>query len=210
MKPTHITLAPTLLVVWLVTAALAGDPLPSWNDGPAKQSVVEFVSKVTNKEALDFVRPEERIAVFDNDGTLWAEQPMYVQLAFVLDRVKDLAPQHPEWKDKQPFKAALENDRQTLAKMGLKGGLELIVATHAGVTTEEFDRVVKEWLARARHPRFKRPYTDLVYQPMLELLAYLRENGFKTYIISGGGVEFMRPWAEAVYGVRPSKSWGAP
>lgn len=209
MKPTHITLAATLLVVWLVTAALAGDPLPSWNDGPAKQSIVEFVAKVTKKEAPDFMRPEERIAVFDNDGTLWAEQPMYVQLAFVLDRVKDLAPQHPEWKDKQPFKAALENDRQTLARMGLKGGLELIAATHAGVTTEEFDRVVKKWLATARHPRFKRPYTDLVYQPMLELLAYLRENGFKTYIISGGGVEFMRPWAEAVYGVPPEQIVGS-
>ncbi|MGD8658056.1 MAG: HAD family hydrolase, partial [Desulfobacterales bacterium] len=157
----------------------------------------------------DFVPSAERIAVFDNDGTLWVEKPMYVQLAFALDRVKALAPQHPEWKDNQPFKAALEGDLKTVAAGGEHALLELIMATHAGMTTDAFAQVVTDWLASAKHPRFNRPYTDLVYQPMLELLTYLRANGFKTYIISGGGIEFMRPWTEKVYGIPPEQVVGS-
>jgi len=159
------------------------------------------VSRVTVQGGSDFVPPAERVAVFDNDGTLWLEQPMYVQLAFALDRVKALAPLHPEWKDKQPFKAVLEGDMKALAAAGEHGLVELVMASHAGMTTNEFEKITAEWLASARDPRFKRPYTELVYQPMLELLAYLRANGFKTFIVSGGGIEFMRPWTERVYGV---------
>ena len=185
------------------------DPLPSWNDGTTKQAIVEFVARVTRQGGADFVPPPERIATFDNDGTLWAEHPMYFQLAFALDRVKAMAPQHPEWKDKQPFKAAIEGDMTTLAESGEHGLVELIMASHAGMTTEEFAQIVTDWLATARHPRFKRPYSDLVYQPMLELLAYLRANGFKTYIVSGGGIEFMRPWTEKAYGVPPEQVVGS-
>ncbi len=185
------------------------DPLPSWNDGTTKQAIVEFVARVTRQGGADFVPPPERIATFDNDGTLWAEHPMYFQLAFALDRVKAMAPQHPEWKDKQPFKAAIEGDMKTLAESGEHGLVELIMVSHAGMTTEEFAQIVTDWLATARHPRFKRPYTDLVYQPMLELLTYLRANGFKTYIVSGGGIEFMRPWTEKVYGIPPEQVVGS-
>jgi phosphoglycolate phosphatase-like HAD superfamily hydrolase len=187
----------------------AEDALPSWNDGPAKQSIISFVEQVTDPDSESFVKPEERIATFDNDGTLWAEQPLYVQLAFAIDRVKQLAPTHPEWKTQQPFKAVLENDQKALAASGHKGLLELIMATHAGMTTVEFEEIVKNWLATAKHPRFNRPYTELVYQPMLELLAYLRANGFKTYIVSGGGIEFMRPWSEQVYGIPPGQVVGS-
>jgi hypothetical protein len=155
------------------------------------------------------VVPEQRIATFDNDGTLWSEQPMYFQLFFAIDRVKSLAPQNPAWKTQQPFKAVLENDMQALAASGEKGLLELVMATHAGMTTTEFEQTVKDWLAAAKHPRFKRPFTDLVYQPMLEVLAYLRANGFKTYIVSGGGIEFMRPWTEGVYGIPPEQVVGS-
>jgi hypothetical protein len=193
----------------LVGVASAADPLPSWNEGAAKQAVVQFVNGVTNRAGPKYVAPAERIAVFDNDGTLWVEQPMYVQLAFVLDRVKGLAPKHPEWQEKPPFKAALSNDLQALAASGERGLLELVMATHAGMTAQQFDKVVTDWLAKARHPKFKRPYTELVYQPMLELLAYLRANGFKTYIVSGGGLEFMRPWTEKVYGVPPEQVVGS-
>ena len=185
------------------------DPLPSWNDGASKQAIVEFVGKITRQGGPDFVAPAARVAVFDNDGTLWTEQPMYVQLAFALDRVKAMAPLHPEWKDKQPFKAVLDGDMKTLAESGERGLLELVMATHAGMTTDEFKKIVSDWLATARHPRFNRPYTELVYQPMVELLAYLRANGFKTFIVSGGGVEFMRPWAERVYGVPPEQVVGS-
>ncbi len=185
------------------------DPLPSWNEGPAKQAIVQFVRLVTDKSAPQYVPPEQRIATFDNDGTLWAEQPIYFQGFFALDRVKALAPQHPEWKEKQPFKAVLENDMSALALAGEKGLAEIVMATHAGMTTEEFEKIVKDWLATAKHPRFNRPLTDLVYQPMLELLAYLRENAFKTYIVSGGGVEFMRPWTEKVYGIPPEQVVGS-
>jgi phosphoserine phosphatase len=196
-----------LLAAWaalpLMGCAVAGDggpadPLPSWNGGPAKTAIVEFVEAVTTEGGVDYVPPDARIATFDNDGTLWAEQPIYFQFAFALDRIKALAPQHPEWQDTQPFKAVLEGDPKALAASGEEGLLEIIAATHAGMTTDEFSAIVADWLATARHPRFDRPYTELVYQPMLELLAYLRESGFKTFIVSGGGVEFMRVFAERV------------
>jgi hypothetical protein len=190
-------------------SAEAGDPLPSWNEGAAKRSIIDFVNRVTQPGSPDFVAPEQRIATFDNDGTLWSEQPMYFQLFFAIDRVKALAPKNPAWKTQQPFKAVLENDMQTLAASGEKGLLELVMATHAGNTTEEFEQIVKDWLAAAKHPKTDRPYTDLVFQPMLEVLAYLRANGFKNYIISGGGIEFMRPWTESVYGIPPEQVVGS-
>ncbi|WP_425515734.1 HAD family hydrolase [Rhizobium laguerreae] len=185
------------------------DPLPSWNDTASKAAIVSFVEKVTGQGSPDFVPENERVAVFDNDGTLWVEHPMYTQLAFALDRVKAFAPQHPEWKETQPFKAVLEGDMKTLAASGEKGLMELIMTTHAGMTSGDFQKVVTDWLASARDPKFKRPYTELVYQPMIELLAYLRANGFKTFIVSGGGVEFMRPWVEKVYGVPPEQVIGS-
>ena len=199
----------TIFTICICSVSYAADPLPSWNDGPAKQSIISFVNQVTDPNSESFVKPEERIATFDNDGTLWAEQPLYAQLAFVIDRVKELAPAHPEWKTQQPFKAVLENDKEALAESGYEGLLELLMATHAGMTNAEFEAIVKEWLATARHPRFNRPYTELVYQPMLELLSYLRANGFKTYIVSGGGIEFMRPWTEQVYGIPPEQVVGS-
>jgi hypothetical protein len=189
--------------------AVTGSPLFSWNDGAAKKAITEFVSRVTRQGGPDFVPPDERIATFDNDGTLWVEHPMYTQLAFAFDRVKAMAPMHPEWKDKQPFKAVLDGDMKTLGAAGEHGMAELMMATHAGMTTEEFQKIVTDWFATARHPRWKRPYTELLYQPMIELLAYLRANGFKTYIVSGGGVEFMRPWTERVYGVPPEQVVGS-
>jgi hypothetical protein len=191
------------------TVARAADPLPSWNDGPTKAAIVAFVDKVTKPGSPDFVPEPERIATFDNDGTLWAEQPMYVQLFFALDRVKALAPQHPEWKSTQPFKAALEGDMKSLASSGEKGLVTLVMATHAGMTTTEFAKIVRDWIATARHPTTHRLYTQMVYQPMLELLAYLRANGFKTFIVSGGGIEFMRPWTDEVYGVPPEQVVGS-
>lgn len=191
------------------SAIAQDDPLPSWNEGLAKHSLLNFVNEVTRQDSPDFVSLLQRVATFDNDGTLWCEQPMYVQFAFALDRVKALAPMNPDWTNKQPFKAALEGDMKTLAESGERGLVELIMATHSGMTVDEFEQIVKDWLATARHPRFHRPYTDLVYQPMIELLAYLRANGFKTFIVSGGGVEFMRPWAEKVYGVPPEQVVGS-
>jgi len=202
-------LAIILCLVTALPATAKSDPLPSWKDGPAKTSIIEFVDAVTTEGGPDYVPPAERIAVFDNDGTLWAEQPIYVQLAFAMDRVKQLAPEHPEWKDTQPFKAVLENDQEALADAGVKGILELVMASHAGMTSEEFSGIATDWLATARHPRFDRPYTELVYRPMLELLDYLRANDIKTYIISGGGIEFMRPWTEAVYGIPPEQVFGS-
>jgi phosphoserine phosphatase len=196
-------------VLALSSAAAAADVLPSWNDGPTKQAIVQFVEEVTTIGGPKFVHPAERIAVFDNDGTLWAEQPMYFQLAFALDRVKALAPQHPEWKDHEPFKSVLAEDLAGVAAGGEKGLLALIAATHGGMTSEEFDKTVRDWVAAAKHPRFQRPYTDLVYQPMLELLAYLRANDFKTHIVSGGGIEFVRSFAEPVYGVPPEQVVGS-
>ncbi len=193
----------------LAQAATSANPLPSWNEGATKQSILDFVATVTREGSPDFMPPAERIATFDNDGTLWVEHPMYTQLVFVLDRVKALAPQHPEWKDTQPFKAALEGDMKTLAASGEHGLLELVMATHPGMTANEFQNIVVDWIATARHPRFKRLYTDLAYLPMLELLAYLRANAFKTFIVSGGGIEFMRPWTESVYGVPPEQVVGS-
>lgn len=191
-------------------AALArSDPLPSWNDTAAKQAILSFVQAVTTEGSPDFVPPSERVAVFDNDGTLWVESPIYTQLAFVIDRVKALAPDHPEWASTQPFQAALDNDLAALSAAGEKGLIELLMATHAGMSTEAFDAVVTGWIATARDGRFKRPYTELVYQPMLELLAYLRAKEFETFFVSGGGVEFMRPRTEAVYGIPPQNVMGS-
>lgn len=187
----------------------AGDALPSWNDGPAKRAIVDFVARVTDADGPDFVPPSERIATFDNDGTLWSEQPLYFQLQFAMDRIKALAPEHPEWKTTQPFKAVLENDRTALAKSGEEGLLQLVMASHSGLTVAEFNEIASEWMKSARHPRFGRPYNDIVFQPMLELLAYLRSHGFKTFIVSGGGVEFMRPWTERVYGIPPEQVVGS-
>ncbi len=200
---------PQLLLPTTVRAQVPAAALASWNDTASRQAIVTFVQRVTGQGSPDFMPPAERIATFDNDGTLWCEHPMYVQLAFALDRVKALAPLHPEWKDTQPFKAVLEGDMKTLAESGEHGMAELVMATHAGMTTEEFQKIVTDWLATARHPRFKRAYTELAYQPMIELLAYLRANGFKTFIVSGGGVEFMRPWTERVYGVPPEQVVGS-
>ncbi len=185
------------------------DPLSSWNEGSTKQSILDFVRGVTTAGRPHFVKPEERIAVFDNDGTLWSEQPFYFQVAFVLDRMKAMAPQHPEWKDNPLYAAVLNNDMKTVAAGGEKAILELAMMTHAGMTTDEFAKIVADWIASARHPKFNRLYTDVIYQPMLELLAYLRANGFKTFIVSGGGVEFMRVWVEQVYGIPPEKVIGS-
>ena len=185
------------------------DPLPSWNDGKSKQSIMDFVSKVTEKGSPDFVAIPERIATFDNDGNLWAEQPMYFQLFFAADRVKALAPQHPEWQTEEPFASLLKGDVSGVLAGGMKSVGEIIMASHAGMTTEEFEAIVTDWVANARHPVTRRPYTQMVYQPMLELLAYLRANDFKTFIVSGGGIEFMRPWTESVYGIPPEQVIGS-
>jgi len=206
MQRSLIALGCSLLVSG---CAVTRDPLPSWHDGPSKKAILDFVSHVTKPGSIDFVPPAERIATFDNDGTLWSEQPMYFQLFFALDRVKELAAQHPEWRRKQPFKAVLEDDLKTVLAGGEHALLELVMASHAGNTTEEFSQTVKEWLTTAKHPKTGRPYTDMVYQPMLELLAYLRANGFKTFIVSGGGIEFMRPWTEQVYGIPPEQVVGS-
>ncbi|PYL81134.1 MAG: haloacid dehalogenase [Verrucomicrobia bacterium] len=197
------------IVIAGLTTAYAQDPLSSWNDGPTKQAIVAFVAKVSKEGSPDFVPPAERIATFDNDGTLWCEQPMYFQLFFALDRVKTLAPQHPEWKTKEPFASLLKGDVKGALAGGEHAILEIIVATHAGMTTAEFEKIVADWIATAKHPKFKRPYTECIYQPMVELLAYLRANGFKTFIVSGGGIEFMRPWTEKVYGIPPEQVVGS-
>jgi len=191
------------------TPAQAADPLLSWNDGPTKQAIVKFVGDVTREGGPNFVAEPERIATFDNDGTLWAEQPMYFQLAFALDRVKALAPQHPEWKDKEPFASLLKGDLKSALAGGEPAIFQIVMATHAGMTTAEFEQIVKDWIATAKHPKTKRLYTEMVYQPMLELLTYLRANGFKTFIVSGGGIEFMRPWTEKVYGIPPEQVVGS-
>jgi phosphoglycolate phosphatase-like HAD superfamily hydrolase len=208
----------TLLVILLATVLAArrsglafaqSDPLPSWNDGAVKKSITDFVARVTTPATPDFVPPEMRIATFDNDGTLWCEQPVYFQVAFAIDRFEALASQHPEWRNKQPFKALINQDPKALAAAGEKDLLELIEATHTGMTVEDFRETVLDWIATAEHPRFKRHYTDLVYQPMIELLGYLRANGFKTFIVSGGGIEFMRPWTEKIYGIPPEQVVGS-
>jgi phosphoglycolate phosphatase-like HAD superfamily hydrolase len=202
----------TASAIVLPSAAVSlpvADPLPSWRDGAAKARIFAFVQAVTTTGSPDYVAPADRIAVFDNDGTLWSEQPGYFQLLFAIDRVKALAPRHPEWKTQQPFKAALEGDMKALAAAGEKGLQQLVMSTHAGMTTDEFAAVVADWLATARHPTRGRPYTELVYRPMLEVLTYLRANGFRTYIVSGGGVEFVRVFSEAVYGIAPEQVVGS-
>ncbi len=199
------------LVSWCCfhASATSQEALPSWNEGDSKQAIIEFVSRVTTPGSPEFVPPSERIAVFDNDGTLWSEQPMYVQLAFILDRVKALAPQHPEWKEQMPFRAVLSGDLNAIAASGERGLVEMVMATHAGMTSEQFNTIVTEWIATAKHPLYKRPYTECVYLPMLELLKYLRAHEFKTFIVSGGGIEFMRPWVEQVYGIPPEQVIGS-
>lgn len=198
-----------VLLFFFAYGAFAQDALPSWNDGAAKRSIIAFIAKVTKAGGSDYVKPEDRVAVFDNDGTLWTEWPVYSQLFFALDRLKSLAPSHPEWRKKQPFKAALAGDLKAIASSGEKGLLDIVAATHAGNTPEEFQTIVAQWLTTANHPHFKARYDRLVYQPMLELLAFLRANGFKTYIVSGGGVEFVRAFAERVYGVPPEQVVGS-
>lgn len=197
------------LLWWSGAQAAAQDALPSWNDGAGKQRIVDFVKQVTATGSPGFVPAEQRIAVFDNDGTLWAEQPIYSQFFFVIDQVKAQSPQHPEWKTTEPFKSALAGDLKGVAASGEKGIAQLMAATHAGMTTEAFARNVNEWVSTARHPRTHRVFTEMVYQPMLELVHYLRDNGFKTYIVSGGGQDFMRAWATAVYGIPPEQIIGS-
>ena len=198
-----------LLLLHLPVSARAADPLPSWRDGAPKQAIITFVEKVTKEGAAGFVPPAARVAVFDNDGTLWSEQPMYFQAFFIFDRIRQLAPEHPEWKDQEPFASVLKGDVKAVLAGGEKSLMSLAMATHAGNTTEEFEKIVSDWISTARHPVTKRAYTEMVYQPMLEVLTYLRANGFKTFIVSGGGIEFMRPWTEKVYGVPPEQVIGS-
>lgn len=209
MRASPLPLFITLMLALSAIVVQAADPLPSWNDTASKKAIVAFVEKIIKQDSPDFVPAPERIAVFDNDGTLWAEQPMYFQLLFALDRVKALALQHPEWKDKEPFASLLKGDVNTALAGGEKAILEIVMATHGGITTEEFEKTVKDWITTEKHPKTGRLYTEMVYQPMLELLAYLRANGFKTFIVSGGGVEFMRPWTEKVYGIPPEQVIGS-
>jgi phosphoserine phosphatase len=203
------TLFTALALFTLGTACHAADALSSWNDTAPKQSIVTFIEKVTKPGSPDFVPVPERIAVFDNDGCLWSEQPMYFQAFFIFDRIKQLAPQHPEWKTNEPFASVLRGDMKSALAGGEHALIEMGIATHAGTTTEEFEKIVKDWIATAKHPKTGRLFTEMVFQPMLEVLAYLRANGFKTYIVSGGGIEFMRPWAERVYGVPPEQVIGS-
>jgi phosphoglycolate phosphatase-like HAD superfamily hydrolase len=186
-----------------------GDPLPSWTEGSTKQAILDFVRSTTDESNSDYIPPEDRIAVFDNDGTLWSEKPMYFQLVFILDRVKAMASKHPEWKTQEPFRSALAGDLEAVAKQGEKAIFKLLSATHGGMTTVEYNELVVTWLEAARHPRFDRPYTELVFQPMLELLACLRANGYATWIVSGGGQDFMRPWAPGIYGIPPQQIIGS-
>jgi hypothetical protein len=211
MKRTLLALFTLGFVLGFCALATAQDidSLPSWNNGKAKQSIIDFVEKVTKVDSPDFVPSSERIATFDNDGTLWAEQPLYSQLLFALERVYVLAPEHPEWKDKEPFASLLKGEVKNALAGGEHAILEIIMATHAGNTTQEFEKIVKDWISIAKHPTTKRSYTDMVYQPMLEVLAYLRSKDFKTFIVSGGGIEFMRPWSGPVYGVPPEQVIGS-
>jgi phosphoglycolate phosphatase-like HAD superfamily hydrolase len=190
-------------------ADIAGDPLPSWNDTASKKAITTFVERVTKQGSPDLVPEAERIATFDNDGTLWAEQPIYFQLAFALDRVKALAEQHPEWKDKEPFASLLKGDPKGAIAGGEAAIFQIVTVTHSGMTTVEFEKIARDWIATAKHPQTGKAYTEMVYQPMLELLAYLRGNGFKTFIVSGGGIDFMRVFAERVYGIPPEQVVGS-
>ncbi|HEY9074341.1 MAG TPA: HAD family hydrolase [Desulfobaccales bacterium] len=208
-KIVSVCLIGTGLVLTFTALAQAQDLLPSWNAGPARQAIVSFVHKVTDKSSPAYVPPADRLATFDQDGTLWVEHPLYAQAMFTLDRVRELAPKHPEWKTREPFKAVLANDREAMASFTEQDWAKIIGATHAGMTTEAFHKIAGEWLAKAKHPRFKRPYTQLVYQPMLEVRQYLRANAFKTYIVTGGGQEFVRVYSERVYGVPPEQVVGS-
>jgi len=208
-RPAPFVALITVIAETFAHAAASGDLLPSWNDTGPKKAIVAFVERVTKEGSPDFVPVPERVATFDNDGTLWAEQPMYVQLRFALDRVKALAPQHPEWKSKPPFNKLLSTPKEEMVGVTEHELMEIIMAAHAGMTTDEFAKTVTDWIATARHPKTGRLYTEMVYQPMLELLAYLRANGFKTFIVSGGGIEFMRPWTERVYGIPPEQVVGS-
>ncbi len=205
----RVALALCVLLLAAVGAQAQRDPLPSWNDGPAKRAIISFVRDTTEKSSSKYVEPKDRIATFDQDGTLWTEHPLYTQAMFALDRLGKLAPQHPEWKDTQPFKAVLENDRDAMSKFAESDWLQIVAVTHAGMNTEEFQALVKQWLATAKAPRFDRPYTDLAYLPMLEVMKYLREKDFKTYIVTGGGQEFVRVYSEQVYGVPPEQVIGS-
>src|SRR5687768_13097341 len=207
----HVAGAFVLLyaMVHLTTMAQSADPLPSWNAGTSRKAIVDFVTRVTTTGSPQFVPPAERIATFDNDGTLWGEQPLYFQLAFAIDRINALAPKHPEWKDKDPFKSLLAGDLKSVLAGGEHALLEILMAAHANMTPEEFERVAVDWFATAKHPTSGRLYSEMVYQPMLELMAYLRANGFKTFIVSGGGIEFMRAFAERVYGIPPEQVIGS-
>jgi phosphoserine phosphatase len=207
----HTAMFVLLFCLLAVPPAVAGsqDPLPSWNEGSVKQSLLKFVAGISTEGSRSFVPLEQRIAVFDNDGTLWSEKPIYFQFMFSLDRIRQLAPQHPEWQTEQPFKAVLEGDMAAVKAAGKKGMIAIIMAALGDATTDQFAQVVRDWIATAQHPKFKRPYTELVFQPMLELLSYMRANGFKTYIVSGGSLEFMRPWAKQVYGIPPEQVIGS-
>ncbi len=209
MKARYIASAVLVVVIFSTIAMGRVDPLPSWAQGPTKSAIIEFVQDVTKPGGPDYVRPQERIATFDNDGTLWVEYPMYTQVLFIFDRVKKLAPQHPEWKTKQPFKALLEGDMKTVGASGEKGILDMAMATHSGMTAVEFEKEVTDWLATHKQSKFKRLYTECVYQPQLELMTYLRANGFKTFICSGGGEAFMRPMTEKTYGIPPEQVIGS-
>jgi len=208
LKPISTLISTLALLTIGAPQGSAGDPLASWNDGPAKQAIVEFVRATTDKAGPKYVPPEKRITTFDNDGTLWVEQPMYTQVMFAMDRVAALAPEHPEWKTQDPFKAILTRDREAIAKFSLADLAKILAVTHSGMTVEAFEGIVKDWFATARHPRFERPYTELTYQPMLELLKHLRANDFKTYIVTGGGQDFVRTIAESIYGVPPEQVMG--
>jgi hypothetical protein len=205
----HLCASFLLLIITTTARAQSHDPLPSWNDGATKQAIIEFVEKVTKEGGPDFVPPHERVATFDNDGTLWVEKPMYTQVVFAIDRIKTLAPQHPEWKTEEPYKSIIAGDMKAALAGGEKAAMKLIMSSHANLTTDQFTQIVIDWIKTAKHPRFKRLYTQLVYQPMLEVLAYLRANGFKTFIVSGGGIDFMRPWTPRVYGIPPEQVVGS-
>ncbi len=192
-----------------VEAVSVADPLQSWNDSASKQAIVNFVEKTTDEASPEFVSVAERIAVFDNDGTLWAEQPLYFQAIFIFDRIKELAPEHPEWLEQEPFASVLKGDAEGALAGGTQALMQMAMATHAGMSTEEFSAAVTDWVNTATHPTTGKPYTEMIYQPMLEVLQYLRANDYKTFIVSGGGIDFMRPWVERVYGIPPEQVVGS-
>ncbi len=200
---TFVALLALLVAPYAAYADQESDPLPSWNDGAVKTAILDYVLRVTTEDSPDFIAEADRIATFDNDGTLWVEKPVYTQFVFVMDRVKAVSNQHPEWKTKEPFKSVLDGNTEKLLTYGEKGAMALVTATHSGMTTVEFNEIVSNWLKTAKHPRFKRLYTDLTYKPMIELLHYLRAKGFKTFIVSGGGTAFMRAYTEQCYGIPP-------